>query len=446
MKEVNERFLKEEVITKEADEFDLVDSLRVLQKWKGLIIGGTLLGMIIAVATSLMMPKVYKASAVLFISNPKIEGIGGSVKLPSIETYVGIIKSQALATGVIEKLGLDKPPDQLRPENFISKMISVEPIRNTNLIRISIEYTDPEKARDIVNTSAALAVDLNQTLNESEAVSYRDFLKAELDTMELTLKQAEQELLAFKETAEIDKLKKEIEILLEEKGNLERGVLAGERGLIEQGLLGVDRAIEEKNAMIDTLAKKLTGEKKILELSKSISNDSVMKDVVKEASNLSALDLLGLQIKEEQVNPLHEKLEPKLVEALSDLEGLKAKKTALVRDLEANGGRLTNLQKELAQKEVKLESLTRTYDLAKEIYISLKRRFEEARIQIAAKTQELKVVDPAITPRNPSKPNIKLNAFLAGAAGFISLTLLVFLLEYSSRKKIETSVKPYLNN
>jgi len=444
MAEVKEKFLKHEEVVEESDEIDLIDYVNVLWKWKGLIIGGTILCMVAAAVISLTMPNVYRATSLLLVSDPKFERTDFA-RLPSIDTYVAMIKSQAIARKVLEELGLNKPPYQIALESLINGMVSVAPIRGTTLIRIDVEYTDPEKARDIANAVAASASELNKALNEDEAVRSRDFLKAQLDEISLTLSKAEQELLAFKETSEIAVLKKEIDILLKEKETIEQGFTGEGKVGTQAGLLEIDRAIEEKNIVIDTLTKKLGSEKKILELSRSISNDSVMQDIVKETSNLPTSTLLGLQIKNEQVNPLYMELEPELVKTHYSLESLKARKVALIKDLESTEKRLIDLQKELAQREMKLENLTRAYELTKEIHKSLKQKFEEARLLVAAKTQELKIVDPAITPKSPIKPNRKANVFIAGAAGFMSLILLAFVLEYTFRYKTDRSIKSHLN-
>jgi uncharacterized protein involved in exopolysaccharide biosynthesis len=392
------------------------------------------------------MPKVYRATALLLITDPKISGNGG-VRLPSIETYVGIIKSQTVAKEVLKKFSLDKPPHNLTFEDLIDGMISATPIKGTNLIRIEVEYTDPEKARDIANMVAVSAVELNKALNEDEAVKSRDFLKTQLDEASQALAKAEQELLAFKETAGIAKLRKDIEILLEEKRRIEIGIGEGEKERADPGLLGIDRAIEEKNAVVEVLARRLENEKKILELSRSITDDAMMQEIIKETSNLPISALLGIQVKNEQVNPLHQALEPILVEARSNLEGLKAKKAILVADLGGVEKQLADLQKELAQKEMKLENLTRTYELNKEIYKSLKQRFDEARIQVASKTQELKLVDSAIIPGNPIKPNKKMNVLTTGAVALLGLIILAFLLEYiSGYYKVKPSLQANLDS
>jgi len=405
MGEVREKLSKEEIRGKEANEIDLVDLLKVLWTWKSLIIGGTVLCMVIAAAvnlgTRLRAPRLYRATTVLSVADPN-------------KNYTEFIKNQTVAARAIEKLGLDKPPDALTPENLI-EVVSVEPVPKTQRIGIHVDYGDPEKARDIANTVAILAAELNRDLHEKAAADGVAYNQARLDEANLRLAKAEQDLLAAKVALETARLKKEI--------------LAEEKKRIELELLEMDRTLEEKNTVIEALNKRLENETKTLGLSQSSSGNSMMKD----APGLSNPALSGVQVKDASVNSLYQKLELKRVEAILHLEGLKARKAALARDLDINEKRLADLQKEWAQNELKLGNLTKEYHLAEENYKPLKQRFEEGLAYAASDKQELKVVEPAVAPQRPIKPNEKINVFVAGAVGFFaSLVMLVFLFEYVS--------------
>lgn len=48
------------------DEIELIDYLRVIWKWKYLILGGTVLCSLIAVGTSISMPEVYRVEEILW--------------------------------------------------------------------------------------------------------------------------------------------------------------------------------------------------------------------------------------------------------------------------------------------------------------------------------------------------------------------------------------------
>ncbi|HWP47302.1 MAG TPA: Wzz/FepE/Etk N-terminal domain-containing protein [Candidatus Limnocylindrales bacterium] len=406
MAEVSEKSIVGRARSEDKDERDLMEYLKVLWKWKSFILGGTILFVIIAVILNLVTPKVYRATISLFISNPD-------------KSYAEAIKSQAVMARVLERLQLDKPPYQIGLEN-LTRIISVEPIPKMNRIDIIVDHTDPEKVGNIAHAVAISAVELNQEANEKEiatAMKNRDSIKDEMEEINRQLAQVEQELLTAQSMVEVTRLKKEI--LMQKRKNT------------ELGLLETNRTIEEKSAIIATLTKKLGEEKKTLWLSRSLSNDPILQDSVKETSGLPASTLLSLQIKDEQINPLHAIMEPKLVETLADLESLKVRKLALVKDLEDNDKQIAELQKELIKEELELWNITRHYNSLEENSKSLKEKWDQIQTLVNTRKSQLEMANPVVVSKGPVNSNSKVNLLLAGAIGFFaSLVILVFLLEY----------------
>jgi capsular polysaccharide biosynthesis protein len=417
MTRVNEKSLKGKTYVVELKTY-----LSLFWKWKGLIIKGTILSLIIValinLGISLVTPKVYRATALLGI---------GTVSLIT-KDYEELGKSPAMATRVIEKLGLDKPPYRLTPENLI-QMISIGPVKDYT-VPITVEYTDPEKAREIANAVTISIAELGNDQNEAKAIKIRDSLKIQLDEINLTFTKMEQESLDLKVTVEMARLKKEI--LMEEQKK------------IEQELLEIDRIIEEKMVILDVLTRQLGNEKKILVFSKSLANDPIVQDILKETLNPSVSTLLKIQVKDEQLNPLYKELESKLIVTFSDLEALKTKKAALTKDLDINEKKLKDLQKELVQKESSLASVIRNYDLIEKDYKSLKEKFEKAQSDVAS-IRSLGIRSPADTPQSPVNTSKKINLLFTGIIGFFVLTALAFGLEYISYYKTRTASESHLS-
>jgi uncharacterized protein involved in exopolysaccharide biosynthesis len=406
MAEVSEKLINGKITSENIDEIDWMDYLKVLWKWKSLILGGTILFVIIAAILNLVTPKVYRATISLFISNPD-------------KSYAEAIKSQAVMARVLERLQLDKPPYHISLEN-LTRMISVEPIPKMNRIDIIVDHTDPEKAGNIAHAVAISAVELNQEANEKEIATVmknRDSIKDEMEEINRQLAQVEQELLTTQSMVEVTRLKKEI--LMQERKNT------------ELGLLETNRILEEKSAIIAILTKKLEEEKKTLRLSRSLSNDPLLQDLVKETSGLPASTLLSLQIKDEQINPLYATIEPKLVETLADLESLKVRKVLLVKDLEDNDKQIAELQKELIKEELELWNITRHYNSLEGNSKSIKEKWDQIQTLINTKKPQLEMANPVVVSKSPINSDSKVNLLLAGAIGFFaSLVILVFLLEY----------------
>jgi capsular polysaccharide biosynthesis protein len=108
---------------------------------------------------SLTMTPMYQSSAVLLVGWQQEEGSGEEIQTleyrepPQALGLVYAIDSRPVAKETIQRLGLEQT---LTPAKLADKL-SVEPVENTQFIRLSYEDTDPVKATRIVNTAAQVA-------------------------------------------------------------------------------------------------------------------------------------------------------------------------------------------------------------------------------------------------------------------------------------------------
>jgi uncharacterized protein involved in exopolysaccharide biosynthesis len=79
--------------------------------------------------------------------------------------------------------------------------------------------------------------------------------------------------------------------------------------------------------------------------------------------------------------------------------------------------------------EFESSRLQRTVDLKQEVYVSLAKSYDEARIAEVRDTPVITVIDSAVAPDRPSGPKPVLNGIIAFLAGGVLAFLLVFLLE-----------------
>jgi len=199
------------------EELELRDYIEVLLRRKWIIILVFFVTAISAGVGALYLVKpVYQATALLMISKPRYQvELEPKIKTPipleiSLETYKNLIKSADLEEKVVKKLGLDQPPDELTVE-ALDKMVSVEAVPKTDLIKISVKSGVPGKAKEIVNTWVALFIEENKDLNLRETKEAQSFIENQLKISEQSLSLAEEELREFNEESRIDSLKKEIE-------------------------------------------------------------------------------------------------------------------------------------------------------------------------------------------------------------------------------------------
>ena len=413
----------------EDNSIELIDYRRVIWKWKWMIIIGTIVCMVIAGSVSFLLPKIYQASVTFMVSEPKMAEVSNLrtapyfIKYP-IKTYEGIIKNRSLIAKIIEKFKLDLAPYEVTLDD-LNKNIIVESSSDSNIISLKVKSPDSKLAQQIANELALLAINLNKTLTEKETVDSRDLIKSQLEEARLKLDQAERALLDFKRTAQIESLKKELEIQLAQKRNL------------ETALINIELDLEENKARLQKIEEQFKTQEKTFKLVSNLVEYPAYQQSLAILSKADIKHLLYLNMEKEVQNPLFFHLESQLADAISFIGGLLAKKAYLEASLKENAIELRKLQDELAQKEMELARLTRERDLAQEIH-NIIIRYDEARIQVASRSPEIKIIDYPTLPQNAIKPKKKLIMEIAGIAGFLFFVLISFTINF-----IKTVYKRY---
>jgi len=139
--------------------------LSVIRRWLWLIVGCVLLGTVGAFVITSLMPPVYSASATLLVSAASgatasdYNAIFASERL--VLTYSQMLNGRLVLEAVIARLGLAETPDEL------AKRVEVIPVNNTQLIRLNVEHTDPDRAALIANTMAETFIAQIQALKQA---------------------------------------------------------------------------------------------------------------------------------------------------------------------------------------------------------------------------------------------------------------------------------------
>jgi len=240
------------------EEIDLREYINVLLKRKGTIILIFLIAVITAALVSYFYLKpVYQASTILMISKPKYQ-VELEPKIQtqftpevSLETYESLIKNREIEEEVIKKLNLDQPPYKLTPEN-LQGMIAIELLKNTNLIKMNLQFGEPKLAKDIANAWASLFVEKNKDLYLHESKEAQGFIDAQLEISQQNLTKIEEEIRKFNETNNIVAMDKEITVKLDK-------IMANESRLAD-----VKISTESDKAKMEEIRSQMTSQEKLI--------------------------------------------------------------------------------------------------------------------------------------------------------------------------------------
>jgi len=190
------------------ESIDLLAYLHMLQKWKWLIAGITLLAVVTSgILSVFVLSPVYQSETVIMVKeyqdpraaqrqdqqNDLESAVNSLARLPqmTIQTYVDQIKNEALLREVIKSLELDK---SMYTPNSLRGLISVKKVPDTNLIEVTVKNTDPELASRIANTLADKFLEFVGSSNEKQLVLSADFLTKQLTDKNTELTKANNDL------------------------------------------------------------------------------------------------------------------------------------------------------------------------------------------------------------------------------------------------------------
>lgn len=386
-----------------------LDYVGVVRRHWILLVAGVAVGALGALAVNLIAPKKYEAWATLMVSDARTErGFARSALVPSVRA---LLENQTLSAKVVREFHLDAPPHELEPEDFMREALRVEDVKGTDIIRVRVRLRDPALAAKVADRLVALGLELNRQVTRDESDAEREALKLELDGARQRMQEQERALLEFKQKAQIEVSRKDVESSL------------GQRGL----MLGVLIDIETEKARLAGAEEQLKGRDRVLTVRKSIDNDPALMEAAKRAAGNNEQAVLGLQMSTEMINPVYETLEQQVATSRTRLAALERQKIELTDKLHLGDANLVQLTR-LYQKEIDLGKRELELDLTRRVYSEVLVRYEQA--PITGRKTDLQMVDSALVPRRPAFPRPWLNLGLGTAFGLLAALLVAFVLEY----------------
>jgi succinoglycan biosynthesis transport protein ExoP len=372
---------------------------------------------LIALGVSLTLPKIYRATTDVLVSESKI-GTGTENTLwqyALIRTYLPFVDSDSLLKKALRDLHLDGPPYHLTVYRFRKKgYLDVDIPKHTRLIEIDVEFPDAQIAARLANYLAQQAVAFNDRLMAADTASTQLFLKTSLDQARDRLKQTAAERLKVKERAKIEDQEKELSILLAEKADLS--------AQLEQLFMAVSQNLARAKAFSVELKK----EPEILNLQKSLVSDPFLQHAV---DKIGKVEDPKLSVIEQTLSKSHEAFQTQYVAAVADARGEQAGLRAGRSRLAEINRSLDRVLSHLARSRNEIEMADRKYALAQQAYATASQDYLNASISVSSKSQDLKQLAPAPVPEQPVRPKPILNSILAGILALVILSAAALIVE-----------------
>ena len=431
-----------------------LDYWRVIRLRLPIIILAFLLVVVTAGVTTYFLPRQYQSNVIIEVeqNDQKIriftEGFQGGMGMDPrfATTQFQIIQRKEMLYPVIDTLDLLRKWGEaygIRTKEqayfMLRSMIDVREVRNTNLLQISVESTNPQEASDLANTIA-------QEYQRKRIEEQQKLLARSLATLEDEV--AKQRKKVQEASDEMSRIRTELGITDLNPDSMEDPLQASEKVLLDQeALVGEARirasTMRTKYAEIE----KLSGDDLMRSLPTLEIEDQTIQQILPQyqesSSELARLLQSGLGPRHPQVLSLAAK-KSTYEQQLSDQ--VNSIRRTLAANLEITERSLATMEEKLEKTRVEQrESKTRNveYARAKNAYIQAKKILEAAELRLSTETMQrsmpmnpARIWERAEPASAPSKPKVLLNMALAVVVGLIVGIGLAFFLEY-----LDTSVK-----
>lgn len=431
-----------------------LDYWRVIRLRLPIIVLAFLLVVVTAGVTTYFLPRQYQSNVIIEVeqNEQKIrifsEGFQGGMGMDPrfATTQFQIIQRKEMLYPVIDALNLVQKWSQeygIRSKEQayfkLRGMIDVREVRNTNLLQISVESTDPQEASDLANTIA-------QEYQRKRIDEQQKMLTRSLATLEDEV--AKQRAKVQQASDDMSRIRTELGITDLNPDSMEDPMQAQEKILLDQEAIVSDArikasALRTKYEQIE----KLSGDDLMRSLPTLEIEDQTISQILPQyqeiSSELARAMQSGLGARHPNILSLRAKkdtYEKQLTDQINSI------RRTLAANLEITDKSVTGMEQQLEQARLsQREAKTRNveYARAKNNYIQAKKVLEAAELRLSTETMQrsmpmspARIWERAEPASAPSKPKVLLNMALAVVVGLIVGVGLAFFLEY-----LDTSVK-----
>lgn len=446
-----------EVLPSEVDTFSSMRAywdILSRRRWEVFTVAFVVLTMV-AIYTFKMQP-VYQATAQLEIDSesPLIQSLKDlSENLPTdeafLETQVKVLQSDNLAWQTIQQLGLGQNPAfapapssassrAADPRMVRGKLmkeftsdVSIALVRNTQMVQVSFESTDPDLAARVANTLVNNYKDYDFHKKYDATREASGWMEQQLDELKAKVEKSQEALVAYERTNSIVNVNDKQNVVEQRLSDLTRDLSSAQSDREQkESLYEMVKANPDQVALLaqnDLLAKL---EEKYADL-KSQYVDALGQ----YGTNFPKVVRLRDQVAE--IQSLIDRERKRTVERIQNdyhaAVGREKLVSASVTEQKAEVGKINQLL-------IQHNMLQREFDTNQQLYQSLNQRLKDATVSAGLKATNIHVVDPAVPPSLPIRPKKTLNLLLGLIVGMllgISLAVVLEGLEHSSIKTAE---------
>ncbi|MBZ0096383.1 MAG: polysaccharide biosynthesis tyrosine autokinase [Sulfuricella sp.] len=443
------------------DAINLREYWAIIVKRKWTVISFFLIVLIAVVTATFLQTPVYRASLTLQIERTvakivEFKNVGpdeSSQDKDFYQTQYELLKSRTLAERVIGQMGLMEHPlfsGKKEPGLFesisawagnkenanrgVSKNqkpdlvqsflnhLTVEPVRNSRLVKVNFDSPDPELSARVANAMADVFIKLNLE-RRMDASSYaKTFLEERLQQIKSKLEDSERQLVDF--------ARQEAIINVDDKqsaGSQRFQELNSALGKATQERVDAEAQYQQLQGSKSQAVGKILDSPLIQKLKESKAK---LESDYREGLQVYKPAYPKMQQLEGQIAEIQAKIDGEVANVImaikSTYEAARYKESMVLAQLNESKLELLDLQ----GRSIQYTILKRETDTNRQLYDGLLQRLKEVGVAGGADTNNVSVVDKAEVPNRKFKPSLSTNALIAALLGLFGGIGLAFLFEH----------------
>ena len=429
-------------------ETHLLDYVVILRKHQWLILTFLVTVVTFVTIASFKMKPVYQAAARVEVDKESQNTLSfadsnadeDNDSADYLETQTKILESETLALQTIRSTNLAAYPqfggtpggstfgqgdDASKRPAILSAFLgslSVSRVPNSRLVEVKFEAENPLLAAQVVNAHVQNYIEQNFRSKYDATTQASKWLSAELEDLRIKVEKSEDARLEYERQNQIWQIDEKQDITTQKLSDLSKAVTEGQMDLAQKEALY--RMATSGN--VDALP--------------AVRDNVVVQDLLKRKSDIDAqyadaINQYGPNYpKMQRLRGEQKELEDSLTSARASVaETIQVEYNTARSHVELLQDELDKQKTEandLSEKLVQYHILEHDADSNKQLYDGLLQKLKEAGITAGLRSSNIRVVDPALVPTTPSRPQKTRNILLSLLVGLVGGVGLAFFREY----------------
>lgn len=416
--------------------------LLILRARKWIVLGALLVTVLTTLLVSLfLLPKEYTANATLVVDSKSKDPFSGQL-VPSqmfpgyMATQVDIIKSKTVGLKVIDELKLlDAPGTRERfiestegkgdirnwLADLLLRKLEVEPSRESSIIEISFDASDPQFAAIVANAFAKSYIDTNLEFRVEPARQTAAWFDNQITQLRENLEEAQTKLSDFQREQGIVESEERMDVESRRMAELSSQMVAAKSATYDS-----TSRVKQSSALPEVI------------------NNPVVQNLKTQVAQVEAklADLAGKMGKNHpqyqslnaELQTLREKLDSEIRTATRGVSATAS--AARQREGDLNAAYEAQKKLVLAQKKEREELMLLVGEVqnAQRIYDAALQRYGQTRMEAQSTQTDITILNPAVPPTESSKPRVFLNVMLSVFLGAMLGIVMAFMMEMLDRR------------